>query len=250
MLSKKFDDYTEGKFCCVAAATVGAAVVGSAITADSASSAADTQANATRDASQAQLQAQQQALAYQQQQTAPYTQAGQTALSQYQNLLSGGDRSFDLSGMPGYQYQQEEAKKATQNSSSATTGTLSGNAAIALQDRAQNIAGTQYNSYLDRLAGLVSLGQNSAVGVGNTGAGIIQGTGNSIASNTIGAGNAQAAGQVATGNAVGSVLNSSNVQQSLGSLFGGSTNTLGTASGAAYDPYQASLSGGFIPQGL
>lgn len=240
----------------VAAAVVGAAVVGSVIASDASSSAADTQAGAARDASATQLQAQREAIAFQQQQVSPYTDAGKTALAQYQNQLNGGAANFDVSKIPGYQFQKDQALGATQNSSAATTGALSGNAQIALQDRAQGVASTQYNSYLDRLAGLVSLGGNAAVGAGNTGAGIIQGTGNSIASNTIGSGNVQAAGQIAQGNAFGSAVNSNAVQQSLGSLFGGSNNTFGsggasgTAGGAAYDPYAASQSGGFIPQGL
>lgn len=150
---------------------------------------------------------------------------------------NGQSQPFDVSKIPGYNFMKKEALDALTNSASATTGNLSGNAQKALVDRISGLASTQYGSYLDRIAGLVSLGENAGVNTGNTGVGIIQGAGNNISanqmalggaigSNIIGAGNSAAAGQVAASNAWGSAANTifgnQQTQKSLSSLFGGS----------------------------
>lgn len=167
----------------------------------------------------------------QMQQQGQFGQRGGMAASSAVN--NGQQTPFDVSKMPGYDFIKKEATDATNNSASAGAGALSGNAQKALQDRMQGLATTQYGSYLDRIAGLVSLGGNAATNNANNGVGIIQGAagnisanqmalGNNLASNAIGTGNTQAAAGVAGSNAWGSAANTVMNSKALSSIFGGS----------------------------
>lgn len=52
---------------------------------------------------------------------------------------------------PGRQYEQDQMTEATQRQFSATGMNQSGNVLAALQDRSQNLASTQFNTYLSQL---------------------------------------------------------------------------------------------------
>lgn len=75
----------------------------------------------------------------------------------YANELMGGPNARSAyQTSPGYQFQQDEAARAIANKASSLGIAGGGGTAQALSDRAQNIANTDYSSYLDRLAGFVN----------------------------------------------------------------------------------------------
>lgn len=98
----------------------------------------------------------------------PYQQAGTSALSQYQQLLTGqGGRppEYDIfTNSPGYQFQQQEGQKAIEAGAAARGGLLSGATQKALTKYGQNVASQQYGTFMDRLQGLSAQGQNAAQG--------------------------------------------------------------------------------------
>ena len=69
---------------------------------------------------------------------------------QIQLGLADGKSAFET--QPGYQFLQDEARNQLQGSAAAGGGLYSGATMKALQDRAQNIASLEYNTYLDRLS--------------------------------------------------------------------------------------------------
>lgn len=154
--------------------------------------AANTQSNANN-----------QALQFIQQQEAPYNQAGQQALSQYTGILSGKTAPPDLSKMPGYQFQQQQGLNAIQNSAASRGQALSGNTMQGLEQFGQGLASTQFQDYMNRLAGLSGMGQAAASGVATAGGNLIPA-----------AGIAQSAGQANWGNAINSGISNFTQQQS------------------------------------
>ncbi len=173
---------------------------------------ADKQADAAKQAAQLQAQSaansldfQKQQFATQQQNLAPWLQAGKGALSTLsgltstpgQGLLQGFDKQFQAptadqaAQTPGYQFQLQQGQNAIQNSAAARGGLVSGNAATGLDQYSQGLASENYgntynramqeylNSYnifnnnqtnqYNRLAGLAGTGQNAATELGQLG---------------------------------------------------------------------------------
>jgi hypothetical protein len=97
----------------------------------------------------------------------PYTTAGQTAFSQYQDAIGmNGDegRTRALGAFragPGYQWQVDEATKAAANRASSLGLAASGNTLDAITRLGSNLADQEYGSYLDRLNGVTQLGYNA-----------------------------------------------------------------------------------------
>jgi hypothetical protein len=185
-----------------------------------------TQADAATQAAQTAANAQMQGLQFIQKQEQPYQQAGQQALSQYQALLNGGAANFDISKLPGYNFEMQQGQQALQNSAAARGGALSGNTIQATQQFGQGLASTQFQQYMQQLAGLTNMGQNAASLTGQAGNAAIAGAGASLASGQQAAGNATAAayGNIASiigGNAFNGGLNNSGSQSALASIFGG-----------------------------
>lgn len=216
-----------------AAATIG----GAAISSSAASSAADKQAEAAGQASDAQVQAAQIAQASQEKmyyQTRkdlqPYRQAGRFGLNRLQNQLQPGGYLSEQFGMddftkdPGYQFRVREGLKALDRSASAQGMQFSGRQLIGAQRYGQNMGSQEYGNAFNRfqtertnrfnrLASLAGIGQtatNTLSNIGyNTGQGIANtqmAAGNARASGYINAGNAAAAGQVGQANAINSAL--------------------------------------------
>src|SRR6185437_10036293 len=105
-----------------AVGSIGSAVIGS---------------NASKNAANAQLQAQQQALSQQQNlyntglstaHTAldPFVSAGQGAAGQLTNLLTPGNSAAALAQMPGFQFAQQYGTMAAQNALAGKTGASAG----------------------------------------------------------------------------------------------------------------------------
>jgi len=141
-----------------------------------------TQADAAKQAASTAATGQLDALKFAQAQEQPYQQAGQQALGQYQNLLNGGAANFDISKLPGYQFQMQQGTDAIQNSAAARGQALSGNTLQGLQQYGQGLASTQFQQYMSELAGLANMGQNAASRTGNIGANAISGAAASQAS--------------------------------------------------------------------
>lgn len=203
-------------------ASVGGAVLGSAISADAAGDAADTQAAATDRATRLQKEMFDKQVELQ----APFREAGLTAnnrLMQLLGLSEGGDGNGSLmqrfgadqfQADPGYQFRMDEGMRGVEGSAAARGGLLSGAAMKAIQKYGQGLAsqeyGNAYNRYTsdqtndyNRLAGIVNTGQGATNQLTNAAANYGQQAG----SNMIGAGNAQAAGIVGGANALTGGIN-------------------------------------------
>lgn len=229
----------------VAAAVVGAAVVGGTIAASGAEGAADTQANAANRATDLQEGNLQQTQAN----LKPYMDSGLEAQTSLKNLLGVGaptngatygslNKPFDTAAFqanvdPGYQWQLQQGQNALQNSQAAQNGVLGGAALKDLIGYNQGMANTAYQGAFDRwnvqntntynrLSAMLGIGENAAAGVGNVGAQTSANIGNTIMS----AGNAQAAGIVGQSNAINGAINAGTGYYMMnnasgGKLFGG-----------------------------
>lgn len=154
---------------------IGAAgsVASSAIGANAAGNAADTQANAANHAADLQKQQADEALAFQKQQysdtqknEAPFIQAGQGAVTNLSQLMQAGQNGTgalapwtstfqaptDVTEQndPGYKFRLSQGLDALQNSAAARGGLLSGGTAKAINDYAQNSASNEYGNVYNR----------------------------------------------------------------------------------------------------
>lgn len=239
--------------------TVGSAVIGS----NAAQSAANTQAGAANNATQAELGM----FDTTQQNLQPYNTAGQNALSSLTSFLNSGQNntapfsfSYNPANDPEYNFLLNQGSQAITSQASALGGVNSGATLQALSNYGQQTALQSYqneytnalNAYganqtnttniFSRLLGAAGLGENAAAGVGNA----ATSTGQSIGSNLIGAGNAQAAGTVGSANALSGGLTSLLNNQAFLNAFSGSSGGAGNFSvyntpATSTDPY---LTGG------
>lgn len=162
----------------VAAAVIGAGVIGAV----GSSVAGSEAAGATKSATNASINAQQTAQQQQQALNAPYaaigtgTNGNNGAIAQYQNLLGLGPQGnagieSALSSTPGYQFAKSQGLGATQNAASASGMALSGNTLQALDSFSTGLADSTYQQALGNAQNAVTIGQNAAAG---TGSGILQ----------------------------------------------------------------------------
>lgn len=87
----------------------------------------------------------------------PYLDTGEESLQRLRDLILGGDISgFQQS--PGYQFRQDEARRAIENSASARGNVVSGRTLQELQERSQNLASQEYGNYINQLQGLQGAG--------------------------------------------------------------------------------------------
>ena len=149
----------------VAAAIIGGAVVSGAATVASGSMAA----SATKDASNAAISEQQQALTSQQAIAQPYTALGTSAMPQYEALLGigpGANSATTLAALqntPGYQFTQQQGQQGILNAASASGG-VGGNTLAALDQYNTGLADQTYQSAVGNAQGAVGLGQAAAAG--------------------------------------------------------------------------------------
>ena len=195
----------------------GAALLGSVISADSASSAADAQVGASEKATQLQKDIYDQTVA----RNAPFVSGGLTAFNALMDRLgiSGnkgaeGYGSFgrtptgeDVMNEPGYQFGQQQGQNALDRQMNARGFTGSGAAIKAGARYNTDYASTKYGEAFNRIQGaqqqqynqingLARMGQASANNTASAG----ENFGAAAGANMIGAGNAQAANQLAQGN--------------------------------------------------
>jgi len=208
-----------------------ASLIGGSMQAGAAKDAANASAGATDRATQLQRDMFEQ----QQQNQAPFLEAGRTALNQLAPLAA----NYQKFGMgqfqqdPGYAFRLSEGQKALDASAAARGGLISGNALRAAQAYGQNMGSQEYQNAFNRyqaerqaqlgpLQSLAGVGQTSANTLGQAGQNYATNVGNALTNQAAVAGNAGMVGANAYGNAlsgIGSAYGKSPV--SFGSLYGG-----------------------------
>lgn len=116
----------------------------------------------------------------------PWLQAGQSALSQMQQLNSGDFSSFKES--PDYQWTLDQGYKGLDRSAAARGGLYSGGHSADLVDYGQGQASKQYGTYYSRLSDLANGGNATAGTLGTLGANYA----NQVGQNAIQGGNNRA----------------------------------------------------------
>jgi Chaperone of endosialidase len=199
----------------VTAGVVAAGAIGSAvIQGNAAESAAQTQAGAAQNATNAELSM----FNTTQNNLKPYMTSGVNNLNKLNSLIPSLTTPFSATQYqqsPGYAWQKSQGIDAIQNSASAAGGIAGGNTLKALQTYGTGLADQDYQQALQNYmqqqqqtygmySNLVNSGQSAAAGLG----GIATTVGGQIGSNAIGAGNALAAGQIGVANAATGGINS------------------------------------------
>ena len=205
----------------------GAVVTGAVVGGLSANSAANTQADAQKQASQTQMEMFNKINAQEQ----PFMTAGYGATDSLSRMLGlSGDKSaadygsltrsfspqdFKNNLDPGYQFQLDTGAAAVRNADTPGVGALSGAALKDLMGFNQSMAATGYqnafnrfqtqqNNVFTRLSDIANRGQNAASNTGQAGTAL--GTG--VAQSQAAAGGSLAAGQIGVGNAISGGANS------------------------------------------
>jgi hypothetical protein len=197
----------------VAAAIFGSTVVGGLLQSDATQSAAQTQADATRQ-SQAQLLAAGQKAS---EQYTPYTDLGKTSLASLTSQMPYWNQQFTAADLksnlaPNYEFMKQQGLGATSQNINVGGGGSNANMARTkfAEDYASNAYQNAFNNFQTQRTNIYNQNQNlAAMGLtGAQGSANAQiGTGTNIASLTSGLGNAQAASQIAQGNIYGGIAN-------------------------------------------
>jgi hypothetical protein len=200
----------------VAVATVGGSLIGGLIQSDSSRSAANTAADASRNAADTQLKMFNQT----QQNLQPYMQAGLTPLSQlgqqFGTANAPGNQPFGLQQFqqsPAYQFNLQQGQQAIDKAASARGNYYAPQTLQDISKFSQGMASNEFqnafsnynanqNNVFARLNQLSSGGQNAAAGLG----GISAGVGQSIGGAQQNAGAYQAAGILGQGTALSNVV--------------------------------------------
>ena len=196
----------------VAAAMVGAAVVGG-VASNQASKSASKSAN---QASQAQTASDAQAIEEQRRQfdavqklLAPYNEAGTKGLSAQQDLLglNGANKQAaaynSIANSPAMAAYAQQGENALLQNASATGGLRGGNTQGALAQYRPQLLNQLINQQYANLGGMTSIGQNAAAQTGNAG----MATANNIGGLLQNSGSAQAANYMAQGQASANAWN-------------------------------------------
>lgn len=200
----------------IAVAIGGGAIVGGLLSSNAAKSAAQTQANAANAANQTQWNMFQQ----QQENQAPWLEAGKGALGQLTSLTGPGGQwsqplsMSDLQIDPGFAFRMQQGIDALNRSGAARGMTLSGAQVRGLTDYGQGMGSQEYQNAWNRamsdrstrfgqLASIAGLGQAANAQIGQMG----MQTAGQIGNNLTSAGAAQAAGQIGSSNAWTNALN-------------------------------------------
>ena len=206
----------------VAAAIGGASIVSGIIGGNAATDAANTQAQAGRDAQAALLGVGKDVSKLYQ----PYQDVGAQGLTNLSDMAKSGylTKQFNNADLnanisPNYAFNLKQGEGANLAQSNATGGLVGGNAMKGLQDYTQGYAGNAYQNAFNNYqaqrtniynanSGLAGLGENAVTGSANAQLGIgtqisniTQGIGNAQAAGTIGAANAYSGGVTGVGNA-------------------------------------------------
>ena len=230
----------------------GGALVGGYLAGQGAQRGADTQAAAMRESAALQKQM----FDIQNQQQAPYREAGYSALSDIVGMKpyltqQFGPEQFAEGIDPGYAFRLQQGNLANLNLANQAGGAISGNTLTGLMNYGQGAASQEYQNAFNRfqtqrsniynnLANIAGLGQTSLGQTGQLSSNTAQGVGNAIA----GAGSAIGAGQVAMGNALGSGIQGAGNAYTLSQLLSPRSNPYASA-GMANQQYGAGNVYGF-----
>jgi hypothetical protein len=198
----------------VAAAVVGAAVVGATASTISSNKAA----GAATKASQNSVQEQQREFDQARSDQAPFRTAGVSALDQISklygldstdangNVVKGSGKAdfSSFTASPDYQFNLSQGQDAINRSSAAKGGLLSGAAVKAGQQYASGLADQQFGSYYNRLAGVAGIGQSATNTTDQLGAN----TANNISNAYTNAGNARASAYDQNGQTIANTTSS------------------------------------------
>ena len=212
----------------------GGAILGGLLTGAGAKSGAQTQADAASQAAALQKQM----FDIQNQQQAPYREAGYSALSDITGMKpyltqQFGPEQFQQGIDPGYAFRLAQGQRALQGQQNAAGGLIGGNALAAMQDYTQGQASQEYQNAFNRfqtqrgniyntLASIAGLGQTSLGQTTNASGYAGANIGNQIAAQ----GAALGAGNVAMGNALGGAANTISNQYYLANLLGSNRNAV------------------------
>lgn len=189
----------------VAAAIIGGAVIGGAISAKGAKDAANTQAEAAQNATNASVSEQRREYDTNNQLLAPWREAGQGALSRLTAASTG-----DMSGFykdPSYEWTRAQGERGVLQSAAARGGMMSGNALKALTDYNQNLASTQYGNWWNRQAGLAGIGQTATNATVNSNSNSANNISNSLMQGGLASGDARASGIMGGANSWSNAIN-------------------------------------------
>jgi hypothetical protein len=252
-----------------AAAGAVASVAGGVIASKGAKSAANTQAQAARDAQASQERMFNRQIELQE----PFRQAGMTAQQEIMQLLGiGGDKAaagygsmakpFGMSDFeqdPGYAFRQAEGMKALERSSAARGNLLSGSTMKGIQRFGQDLASQEYGNAFNRfqiersarlnpLQSLMGSGQSAA----NTMTSAAGNFGQASANNMMNAGVARASGYVGSANALSNALGSIGQLPTQIPLYQAQTNYLNSfgSGGSGKLPGSASIIMGGVSDSL
>lgn len=156
------------------------------------------------------------------------------AMDRVNALMGLTDESFDFEGFretPGYQFQQDEARRQIERSAAARGGLASGNTLAALLDRSQGIADSTFQNYLRQVMDL----QNQ--GTDRLSAGMMVDRGNRIADLELGRGGVRASGIEDSANQHLNMLGG--ITEGVGGLFGGRSGVGGVGGGVGTPPIVA-----------
>lgn len=159
----------------VAAAVVGASVVGGILSSNAQSDAASSAAGAQMQSSAAGIAEQQRQFDALQKLLKPYSDAGLSSLTAQQNLLGLNGDSAQQSAISGIQNSsqfktlQQQGENSILQNASATGGLRGGNTQGALAQFSPQLLNQLINEQYTKLGGITSLGQNAAAGQGNAG---------------------------------------------------------------------------------
>jgi hypothetical protein len=107
----------------------------------------------------------------------PYVSGGRSAQEQMmaQLGLGGPAQAFDVTQLPGYQNALQQGISAVNQGGAGAGMLMSGERLKGLQSTGQNIFGSYYNNYLDRLTGMSSQGLRAAGGLADIRSGGLSG---------------------------------------------------------------------------
>lgn len=99
----------------------------------------------------------------------PYMAGGRSAQEQMmaQLGLGGPAQAFDVTQLPGYQNALKQGLNAVNQGGAGAGMLMSGERLKGLQSEGQNIFGSYYNNYLDRLTGMSNQGMNAVGNLAN-----------------------------------------------------------------------------------
>lgn len=133
---------------------------------------------------------------------APWRTTGETALARLNNEMTNGPTTA-FKASPGYDFRLKEGLKATERAASARGRLNSGATKMALQERGEGLAASEYGDWWNRNAGLAGVGQAATNATAQAG----QNMANNVSNAHQSAGEARASSYLTAGSAINRGVN-------------------------------------------